>query len=101
MNKEKWFIKSNQISSCEIIQLDKINMIEQARQILKDNGYLVDNLWHTDDIMVIASDLGIDLTTEGVEIIRDMIHKSHDATIGINNEVIQCAIESFKSKDND
>jgi hypothetical protein len=24
--------------------------IEQAKQLLKDNGYYVDNLWHVDDV---------------------------------------------------
>ncbi len=24
--------------------------IEEAKQVLKDNGYYVDNLWHIDDI---------------------------------------------------
>lgn len=24
--------------------------IEQAKQVLKENGYYVDNLWHTDDV---------------------------------------------------
>jgi hypothetical protein len=24
--------------------------IEQARQVLRDNGYFVDNLWHVDDV---------------------------------------------------
>jgi hypothetical protein len=23
---------------------------EQARQVLRDNGYFVDNLWHVDDV---------------------------------------------------
>ena len=24
--------------------------IEQAKQVLRDNGYYVENLWHTDDV---------------------------------------------------
>ena len=24
--------------------------LEQAKQVLKENGYYVDNLWHTDDV---------------------------------------------------
>jgi hypothetical protein len=24
--------------------------IEQAKQVLQDNGYFVDNLWHVDDV---------------------------------------------------
>lgn len=27
-----------------------MSTIEQAKQVLRDNGYYVDNLWHIDDI---------------------------------------------------
>jgi hypothetical protein len=33
--------------------------IEQARQVLKENGYYVDNLWHIDDVKL-QSDVDVD-----------------------------------------
>jgi len=33
--------------------------IEQAKQVLKENGYYVDNLWHIDDVKL-QSDVDVD-----------------------------------------
>ena len=32
------------------MEQNKINDIESAKQLLKDNGYFVDNLWQTEDV---------------------------------------------------
>jgi hypothetical protein len=34
--------------------------IEQAKQVLRDNGYFVDNLWHVDDVTNIEASLSKD-----------------------------------------
>jgi hypothetical protein len=36
--------------------------IEQAKQVLKENGYYVDNLWHIDDVKL-HSDVDVDNDT--------------------------------------
>ncbi len=77
--------------------------IDRAKQLLRNNGYLVDNLFHIDDIIIAGSDSGITLTKKDADVIRHIIHKSHDATIGINVDVIESAIQSLivEKEDND
>lgn len=34
-----------------------VNKIEEAKKLLKDNGYYVDNLWHIDDVKSLKEDI--------------------------------------------
>lgn len=34
-----------------------MNTIEQAKKVLRDNGYYVDNLWHIDDVKSLQEDI--------------------------------------------
>ena len=62
-----------------------INSVEQARQILRENGYFVDNLWHIDDVKmrykcedeqaqyVLNSALTNEATVEQIQFTIDMV----------------------------
>lgn len=57
--------------------------IEEAKQVLKENGYL-SPMWHIDDIKGVAENKGVDLTKEQLLKVVDSIEHNHDANIGIN-----------------
>jgi hypothetical protein len=55
--------------------------IEQARQVLKENGYYVDNLWHIDDVKLqsdVDDDTAYDILNSALtnDWIMEQIHVS-------------------------
>ena len=57
--------------------------IEQAKQVLKDNGYYVDNLWHIDDVKRYG-DISDDDAYEVLDMVLD-----NEYTIERINELVQ------------
>lgn len=58
--------------------------IEQAKQVLEDNGYFVDNLWHIQDVKSKSSDIS-DGDAMGVleqALTNDWIMEQINVTIG-------------------
>ena len=58
--------------------------IEQAKQVLEDNGYFVDNLWHIQDVKSKSSDIS-DGDAMGVleqALTHDWIMEQINVTIG-------------------
>lgn len=76
--------------------------IEQAKEILKNAGYLAtDSLWHTDDIIHQAAEMGIELTVNEIEDIAYNIQKYFDASLGINWNTIEFQIQyTLDKRDN-
>lgn len=58
--------------------------------------------WSTEDVLGKAEEMDIELTEEQADVILDNIERYHDASIGINWDVIEYHIESlaFYSKNN-
>jgi len=53
-------------------------------------------VWHVKDILMRAKDKGIDLSKDKALTILHEIKDNHDATIGINWEVIDCSLEDYE-----
>lgn len=69
--------------------------IENAKETLKKAGYFF-TLWTKEDILTYAKNtFEVDLTNEQVDDIINTIERTHDATIGINWDVIGNAIEEI------
>lgn len=66
---------------------------EDLIQELMNRGY-VRVLWHKDDVLTQAEQMGITLTDTQVEFVMDNLCHYHDANIGVNWEVIQYQIEN-------
>jgi Ca2+-binding EF-hand superfamily protein len=52
--------------------------------------------WSTDDIFMIADELGIELNEEEAEEILEQLYQNHDASIGICWDVIDSYIEQYQ-----
>jgi hypothetical protein len=64
--------------------------IEQAKKVLRDNGYFVDNLWNVSDVQVV-----FECTDEEAQ---EVLYNS--MTNDYINEQIQLSIDEFGSMDN-
>ena len=73
--------------------------LEEAKKVLKENGYLAP-LWHKEDILQQAKEDMIQLSEEKLEEVVELLENSHDATIGINWEVISTAIDTVMGGEN-
>jgi hypothetical protein len=65
---------------------------EQLQDELRKRGHIV-KLWHHDDILWQAKTGDRKLTKAQVEEVADMLERNHDATIGINWDVIDIVID--------
>ena len=70
----------------------------EARDILRELGYLVDVLWSKDDIRQQASNNDIKLTEDDVNEIAERIQHRFDADLGINWDNIHYHILEVKNK---
>ena len=60
--------------------------IEQAKQVLKDNGYFVDNLWHVDDVPTGTDDERMEVLDKALTnpwVIEQITYAIGDALEGI------------------
>ena len=81
-----------------IIQsFDKQRALDVARDRLKDEMHVV---WNIQDIYDQAEDDGIELDSNQAQEILASLHQKHDASVGINWDVISAAIAEHVSKDN-
>jgi hypothetical protein len=58
--------------------------IEQAKQVLEDNGYFVDNLWHIEDVKSKSDNISNDDAMSVLEqaLTNDWIMEQINVTIG-------------------
>ena len=57
--------------------------------------------WSTNDVLSRAEDMGVEITEEQGDEILQSVFDNHDATIGVNWEVIEFHIEDFLENLND
>jgi hypothetical protein len=61
----------------------------------------IEIIWSTDDVMMQADIMNIDLTEEQADAILENVLHYHDASVGINWDVLDFHIENyFESKNN-
>lgn len=51
--------------------------------------------WGTEDILETAATMEVEISTDEANEILDSVEHSHDATIGINWDVLRCHIQEF------
>ena len=69
-----------------------------ANIINVDGRPVLQVLWHLDDVHECAQSQGIDLTDEQANKTLGLIAKPHDATIGVNVDVINHSIQAVLTK---
>ena len=69
------------------------NPVEEAKQLLRENEYLVDGLWQKDDVRYKAEEMEVDITDKQVQQVMDNL-RGFDASIGINWDTIEYEIEN-------
>lgn len=57
--------------------------------------------WSTNDVLSRAEDMGVEITSEQADEILQNVFDNHDASIGVNWEVIEFHIEDFLENLND
>lgn len=55
-------------------------------------------IWTTDDVFMMADELGIELNENEAEEILELIYNNHDASIGICWDVIDSYIEQYQTE---
>jgi hypothetical protein len=58
----------------------------------------IDITWETDDVLWVAENNDITLTTEQADEILMLLYNKHDANLGINWDVIYYTIENYLNK---
>lgn len=81
------------------------SMIDNARQLLKQFGYIIPTLWHRDDVVQRIKDRKgklFSFTSADVDSIVSILDLKHNAEIGLNWDTIDIAIdEHFNQKKNE
>ena len=69
--------------------------IEQLQHLYKPDETVAVHLWHTDDVIGLAKEMGYELSKEqAAEIIED-IHSHIDCEFGVTWETLRCNIEDY------
>jgi len=66
-----------------------------CREFLKSQGYFVENLWTTGDVIGHGKNLDYEISEKQAIEIFELMGRRMDATIGINWDSIESAIEEF------
>ena len=76
--------------------MNKSEQIRDARELLRKEGYFVQNLWSTQDVIEYGKDsLGYDISEEQAIEIFELLGRRFDANIGVNWEMLEVIIEEF------
>ena len=76
--------------------MNKSEAIRDARELLRKEGYFVQNLWSTQDVIEYGKgSLGYDISEEQAIEIFDLLGRRFDATIGVNWDMLETVIEEF------
>lgn len=71
-------------------------VIETAREILRAQGFFVDNLWHVDDIHFICEQRGLDaLRDEEAMEVFAIANEQFDGEIGLSWPQLEKALTSY------
>lgn len=71
--------------------------IEQAKKVLKDNGYIL-HLWCKEDIISKSKEMKIELTEDQVNEVAELIEHQTDCSIGVNWDTIADWIDHVVTK---
>jgi hypothetical protein len=78
---------------------ETIKAVEAAREILKAQGYFVDNLWHVDDVHFLCEEKNHQPVsdTEAMEIFA-IANQSFDGEFGLNWKQLEKALDYYVKK---
>lgn len=71
------------------------NLTSDCRELLKEEGFFVENLWCSGDIIGTGENMGQEISEEQALEIMGLMGRRFDATIGINWDFIEVIIEEF------
>jgi hypothetical protein len=63
------------------------------------NKDTIEIIWHVEDIIGCAEGMGMKISLEKAREVLQFIHDTHDASIGVNWDVIRCALEGVSDED--
>ena len=69
--------------------------VAEAREFLRKQGFLTQNLWSSPDVIGKAKEVGVECTEEQAIEIYDEIGRTIDCSLGVNWETIEQAIENY------
>ena len=73
-----------------------IKLVETAREILKAQGYFIDNLWHIDDVHLLCEEKNLPcLTNEEAMEVFNFANQSFDGEMGLNWLQLGKAVDYF------
>ena len=74
----------------------QLKMIEAARELLKANGYFVENLWHVRDVHFICEQYNIpDVTDEEAMEVFNIANEQFDGEAGLSWPQLEKALFTF------
>lgn len=75
---------------------EMVKLVEMAREILRSEGYFVDNLWHVDDVHLICDDKGYPKLSneEAMEILKTA-NENFEGEFGVNWPQLERAVASY------
>ena len=73
-----------------------MNKIEKAKEVLRDAGYFIENLWHKNDIddICIQNDIS-ELSHKEIKEFWEYYNKNFNAEIGMNLESLEVSLIEF------
>ena len=76
--------------------MNKSEAIRDARELLRKEGYFVQNLWTDQDVIEYGKDsLGYEISPEQALEIFELLGRRFDANIGVNWDMLEVVIEEF------
>lgn len=73
--------------------------IEKAKEVLRDAGYFVQNLWSDEDVNQVLRDSDRkEFTKDEAIAFFDYVGDNHDATVGMSWETIDYMLDNYLSE---
>lgn len=71
-------------------------LVEAAKEVLRQAGYYVDTLWHSDDIRFICEQLELpSLAPHEIQEVFAIVHAQFDGDSGLSWPQLERAVQSF------
>jgi hypothetical protein len=91
-------IQMSQLFTKDELVLSKSNPVVEAREVLRKEGYFVQNLWTSEDIIHTGNEMDIEISEAQALEIMELMGRRVDASIGVNWDFIECIIDEYFSK---
>lgn len=76
--------------------IQSISIVDAARDVLREHGYFVDNLWHMEDINFLCEQSGLGrLTLSEAMAVFDIANAQFDGEDGISWPQLEKALETY------